>query len=52
VWPVVLLENRRIIKVLDRLGFTRSAPPEGIIREIGGRKDTLYYAAHRGASAA
>jgi len=52
VWAVVLPENRRIIKVLDRLGFTLGEPPDGIVREIGDRADTLYYAALRVPSAA
>lgn len=47
VWAVVLPENARSIRLLDRLGFARGAAPDCIIRDIGDRTDSLYYSIHR-----
>jgi RimJ/RimL family protein N-acetyltransferase len=43
VWAIVLPENARIIRVMEKLGFVRGNAPDGVNREIGKRLDTLYY---------
>ena len=47
VWAVVLPENARVIRVLQKLGFASGRDSETIDRSIGNRTDTLLYDLHR-----
>ncbi len=48
VWAVVLPENSRVIRVLEKLGFGPGGNSGSINRKIGGRTDTLVYRATKG----
>ncbi len=43
VWAVVLPENVRVIRVLEKLGFTPGSDAGATDRKIGDRTDTLFY---------
>ena len=45
---VVLPENARVIRVLEKLGFVPGEESNTVDRAIGGRTDTLVYHLHRG----
>ena len=47
VWAVVLPENSRVIRVLEKLGFALGDGARYIDRTIGDRTDTLVYRATR-----